>query len=85
MKPQYMALVIGLVLFAAACGPVASRAPESDPAPEPLPTVAAVPASASPAKVVETAPDITLVASDGQFLLSELRGKVVLLYFSFPG
>ena len=33
----------------------------------------------------ETAPDMTLVTLDGEFRLSENRGKVVLLYFSFPG
>ena len=33
----------------------------------------------------ETAPDMTLVTLDGEFRLSENRGKVLLLYFSFPG
>ncbi len=33
----------------------------------------------------EPAPDITLNTSDGEFRLSQQRGKVLLLYFSFPG
>ena len=53
--------------------------------PEPLRTVAAVSASTLSAKPVKSAPDITLTTTDGRFLLSELREKVVLLYFSFPG
>ncbi len=31
------------------------------------------------------APDIALTTVDGDFLLSEQRGRVTLLYFSFPG
>lgn len=33
----------------------------------------------------ELAPDITLATAAGNFQLSEHRGKVVVLYFSFPG
>jgi len=33
----------------------------------------------------EPAPDITLNTADGEFRLSQQRGKVLLLYFSFPG
>lgn len=33
----------------------------------------------------ETAPDITLATAAGEFQLSEQRGEVTLLYFSFPG
>jgi hypothetical protein len=35
--------------------------------------------------VGKVAPDLTLATLDGGFRLSEQRGKVVLLYFSFPG
>ncbi|MFQ5860301.1 MAG: hypothetical protein ACE5IG_01965 [Dehalococcoidia bacterium] len=33
----------------------------------------------------EPAPDVTLATADGPFQLSEQRGDVVVLYFSFPG
>ncbi len=33
----------------------------------------------------EPAPDITLNTANGEFRLSQQRGKVLLLYFSFPG
>lgn len=33
----------------------------------------------------ELAPDITLATLGGNFQLSDHRGEVVLLYFSFPG
>ena len=33
----------------------------------------------------EPAPDVTLNTADGEFRLSQQRGKVLLLYFSFPG
>ena len=33
----------------------------------------------------EPAADITLATEAGDYQLSDLRGKVVLLYFSFPG
>ena len=33
----------------------------------------------------EPAPDIVLATAAGTFQLSEHRGKVVVLYFSFPG
>ncbi len=33
----------------------------------------------------EPAADITLATEAGEFQLSDLRGQVVLLYFSFPG
>ncbi len=33
----------------------------------------------------EPAPDVTLNTVDGEFRLSQHRGKVLLLYFSFPG
>ena len=33
----------------------------------------------------EPAPAITLNTADGEFRLSQQRGKVLLLYFSFPG
>ncbi len=33
----------------------------------------------------ELAADITLATEAGDFQLSDLRGQVVLLYFSFPG
>ncbi len=33
----------------------------------------------------EPAADITLATEAGDFQLSDLRGQVVLLYFSFPG
>ena len=33
----------------------------------------------------ELAPDITLATADGVFQLSDHRGEVSLLYFSFPG
>ncbi len=33
----------------------------------------------------EPAADITLATEAGNFQLSDLRGQVVLLYFSFPG
>ena len=33
----------------------------------------------------EAAPDITLTTLNGDFRLSENRGEVLLLYFSFPG
>lgn len=33
----------------------------------------------------KTAPDVTLNTANGEFRLSEQRGKVLLLYFSFPG
>ena len=33
----------------------------------------------------ELAPDIALATADGAFRLSEHRGEVSLLYFSFPG
>ena len=35
--------------------------------------------------LAQTAPDMTLETLDGEFRLSENRGEVVLLYFSFPG
>ncbi|MFQ5829185.1 MAG: hypothetical protein ACE5JD_08525 [Candidatus Methylomirabilia bacterium] len=31
------------------------------------------------------APDITVRTADGEFRLSEHRGKVLVLFFSFPG
>ncbi len=33
----------------------------------------------------ELAPDMVLATTDGEFQLSEQRGQVSLLYFSFPG
>ena len=33
----------------------------------------------------EAAPDVILATADGEFRLSEQRGKVLVLYFSFPG
>ncbi len=43
-------------------------------------------ADAGAARVsAETAPDVTLATLDGEFRLSENRGEVLLLYFSFPG
>ena len=33
----------------------------------------------------DAAPDMTLATLDGDFRLSENRGEVLLLYFSFPG
>ena len=33
----------------------------------------------------EPAPDVTLKTASGDLRLSEQRGKVVVLYFSFPG
>ena len=33
----------------------------------------------------KAAPDMTLATLDGNFRLSENRGEVLLLYFSFPG
>ena len=40
----------------------------------------------APEKVsADVAPDITLATADGEFRLSEQRGEVLLLYFSFPG
>ncbi|MFQ5852500.1 MAG: hypothetical protein ACE5JU_18215 [Candidatus Binatia bacterium] len=39
----------------------------------------------SPAAVGEPAPDVTLNTANGEFRLSQQRGKVLLLYFSFPG
>ncbi len=33
----------------------------------------------------EPAPDVTLNTANGEFRLSQQRGKVLLLYFSFPG
>ena len=33
----------------------------------------------------EPAPDVTLKTANGEFSLSQQRGKVLLLYFSFPG
>lgn len=45
----------------------------------------AVPAD-GPARAGKTqAPDITLATAEGEFRLSQQRGKVLLLYFSFPG
>ncbi len=38
-----------------------------------------------PEALAEEAPDIVLATVDGEFQLSEHRGHVVLLYFSFPG
>ncbi len=35
--------------------------------------------------VKEPAPDIALATAAGNFQLSDQRGKVVVLYFSFPG
>ena len=35
--------------------------------------------------LAEAAPDMTLTTLDGDFRLSENRGEVLLLYFSFPG
>ena len=31
------------------------------------------------------APDVTLASLDGEFQLTQQRGNVLLLYFSFPG
>lgn len=33
----------------------------------------------------EPAPDVTLNTANGEFRLSQQKGKVLLLYFSFPG
>jgi len=33
----------------------------------------------------EPAPDVTLNTANGEFRLFEQRGKVLVLYFSFPG
>ena len=35
--------------------------------------------------LAQSAPDVTLTTLDGSFQLSENRGEVLLLYFSFPG
>ncbi len=61
--------------------PTHTAAPKSEPtfpqAHVPSPTVAV--------KTANLAPDIALVTAEGEFLLSEQRGEVLLLYFSFPG
>lgn len=47
---------------------------------------AAVPARTSVrATVGAPAPDLLLASADRRFQLSDLRGRPVLLYFSFPG
>jgi hypothetical protein len=33
----------------------------------------------------EPAPDVSLNTTNGEFRLSQQKGKVVILYFSFPG
>jgi hypothetical protein len=33
----------------------------------------------------QAAPDIVLATADGEFRLSQQKGKVLVLYFSFPG
>ena len=33
----------------------------------------------------DIAPDITLATTEGDFRISEQRGSVVVLYYSFPG
>lgn len=38
-----------------------------------------------PEAQADEAPDIVLATVDGEFHLSEHRGHVVVLYFSFPG
>ncbi len=38
-----------------------------------------------PATGRELAPDMVLATANGEFQLSDQRGKVSLLYFSFPG
>jgi hypothetical protein len=34
---------------------------------------------------VDIAPDITLATTEGDYRISEQRGSVVVLYYSFPG
>lgn len=46
----------------------------------PLPT-----ASSNQSTAIEPAPDITLLTNQGDYRLSERRGEVVALYFSFVG
>lgn len=42
-------------------------------------------AKAGARTLAELAPDVTFATAKGPFRLSEQKGKVVLLYFSFPG
>ena len=37
------------------------------------------------APALTMAPDVAFVTADGEFRLTDHRGRVVLLYFSFPG
>ncbi len=46
----------------------------------PLPT-----ASSNQSTAIEPAPDITLLTNQGDYRLSERKGEVVALYFSFVG
>ena len=43
------------------------------------------PARESEIGLANAAPAITLATKDGDFRVSEQRGEVLLLYFSFPG
>lgn len=67
------AVALGVLLWT-------SQVPSS--APSSLPRGASTLAAAQPASL---APDLALSSASGPFRLSDLRGRPVLLYFSFPG
>ena len=48
-------------------------------------TTSAVERSLETAPAPTMAPDVAFVTADGEFRLADHRGRVVLLYFSFPG
>lgn len=79
MRKQLVVLIMGVGLLAAACGAAATQAPVGQPTATPLSPSATVTTSA------KVAPDIALATIDGEFRLSQQRGKLLLLYFSSPG
>ena len=86
-----VAFLLGIVIYSlfatdllgSNAGPEKASAlgPEKAPALRPEKISALEPQKVS----AEIAPDVVLATLDGEFRLSEHRGKVIVFYFSFPG
>jgi hypothetical protein len=85
MNVRSWVVIIGVSVLALACG--TSTNPKSMTAtatPVPTPSWAPPVPGAQPA-ASQRAPDLLLATPTGEFRLSEQKGKVTVLYFSFPG
>ena len=87
-----LSVVLAVLAISSACSqnttskPATSSQPTSDTgtAAPTVPPTSLVPGAPHPADG-ERAPDLVLSTTTGELRLSEQRGKVLLLYFSFPG